>query len=119
LLERCLKSSSACYQLHDDFLLGLFLDPEDEVVCSSAMSVDFQWTAQRYIPEDRSPLSLKFVHWPNRNEIRVKLYFVQLVGHDFESSVCSTIVCISVHHVGTCQGISAHQNCRKTKHSSP
>jgi hypothetical protein len=33
------------------FLLDLFLDPEDDSDMFSEISVDFQWTTQRYIPE--------------------------------------------------------------------
>jgi hypothetical protein len=30
----------------------IFFDPEDEEICSSETSVDFQRTTRRYIPED-------------------------------------------------------------------
>jgi hypothetical protein len=45
------KQDSACCLLHAVFLLGLFFDFEDQVICSSKMSVDFRWTTQYYIPE--------------------------------------------------------------------
>jgi hypothetical protein len=40
--------------LHAAFFLGLFFDTKMEVMCSPKMSVDFQQTTQRYIPEDRT-----------------------------------------------------------------
>jgi hypothetical protein len=45
---------TACYKLHAGFMLGLFLAPKIAVTCSSEMSVDFQRTAGRCIPEDRT-----------------------------------------------------------------
>jgi hypothetical protein len=40
--------------LHTGFLLGLFFNLEDGNNTSSIISVDFQWTIWRYIPEGRS-----------------------------------------------------------------
>jgi hypothetical protein len=51
-----MKQSYACYPLHVDFLLGLFLNSKDRGgdMLSSEMSVGFQQTTRCYIPEDRT-----------------------------------------------------------------
>jgi hypothetical protein len=41
---------SVCYLLHAVLLLGSLFDGED----GAEISVEFQWTTQGYIPEDRS-----------------------------------------------------------------
>jgi hypothetical protein len=43
----------ACYLLSRWFLAQLISSAlKTEAICSSEMSVDFQWTTRRYIPED-------------------------------------------------------------------
>jgi hypothetical protein len=40
------------FMLYSGFLLDLFFDPEEEVICASERSADFLWTTRYYIPED-------------------------------------------------------------------
>jgi hypothetical protein len=46
-----------CYLLQSGFLLGLFLNPEKPLICSSETSADFQQTTWLYIPKDRTLLN--------------------------------------------------------------
>jgi hypothetical protein len=47
-----LADFSACYLLHDDFLLGLFFDPEDVGDVFFQNVFEFQRTTWLYTPED-------------------------------------------------------------------
>jgi hypothetical protein len=47
------KQQALCL-LHVVFLFGLLLDPKMKVACSSETSVNFHWTVQSYILEDRT-----------------------------------------------------------------
>jgi hypothetical protein len=51
----------SCYLLHAGFMLWLFLDLKTEAIYSSETSVDFQWTAWCYTPENIT-LYMKAAH---------------------------------------------------------
>jgi hypothetical protein len=51
-INRARYQCESKYQIAAGVLLSIFFDPEDRSDISSEMSVEFQWTAWRYIPED-------------------------------------------------------------------
>jgi hypothetical protein len=52
-IGRLIALLATCF--HTGFLLGVFFDPEDGGnIYSYEMLIDFQYSIQRYIPEDRN-----------------------------------------------------------------
>jgi hypothetical protein len=65
--------------LHAGMLLGLFLDPEHGMTCSSKTSANFQHTIWHYLSEDRTLIS--YINYSIRLKVIVAL-IPHLLGCD-------------------------------------
>jgi hypothetical protein len=111
-----LVNHSACHQLSHWYLARLIRPWRWRQICSSEMSVDFQWTTQRYIPEDSAlHVTRKFENLHQFSYWKVMDMPIVLVGVLAKTVMAILVINITVLSVVTpCNFVHGYQCLRGT-----